>query len=87
VSLVKEFNFASKNNLQVRVDLFNFLNLLNYKWGGHQYVNNTRLYQVTGFDQATETYSYKVDTNAGQTRYIVSGSEAYKIQLGLKYSF
>ncbi|MGC1243006.1 MAG: hypothetical protein WA874_15560, partial [Chryseosolibacter sp.] len=87
VSLVKEFNFASKNNLQVRVDLFNFLNLLNYKWGGHQYVNNTRLYQITGFDQATETYSYKVDTNAGQSRYIVSGSEAYKIQLGLKYSF
>lgn len=87
VSLVKEFTFASRNQLRLRVDVFNFLNLLNYKWGGHDYVNNTRLYQITGFDQTTRNYTYKVDTNAGQLRHVVDSNDLYRIQLGLQYSF
>ena len=76
-----------KNKIELRLDIFNLLNLLNYQWGGYDYVSNTRLYQITGFDPETNTYQYSVDPDAGQLKYKVGSGELYRIQLGLKYSF
>lgn len=87
ISLLKNIGFKGTKNLSVRVDLFNILNLLNYKWGGYKYVSNTRLYQITGFNAATQKYTYAVDKEAGNIRYTVDASRLYRIQLGLKYSF
>ena len=87
LSLIKNFKVINTNKIELRLDIFNFLNLLNYKWGGYDYVSNTRLYQVTGFDPDTKTYQYAVDKNAGKLRYKVGSSELYRIQLGVKYSF
>ena len=87
LSLLKKFKFSNTNSLELRIDIFNFLNLLNYKWGGYHYVSNTRLYNITGFDETTNTYNYDVNTEAGKLRYQVSSSELYQIQLGIKYNF
>lgn len=87
LSLMKKLTVASRNSIEVRLDIFNLLNLLNYKWGGYHYINNTRLYQISGFDSATNAYSYKVDKTAGEKRYRVGSDQLYRIQLGLKYSF
>lgn len=87
LSLMKKITVAKKNHIEIRVDFFNLLNLLNYKWGGSHYVSNTRLYQITAFDKNTNTYTYKVDKDAGKLRYRIGSDELYRIQLGLKYSF
>ena len=87
LSLMKKLTVAGRNNIEVRLDIFNLLNLLNYKWAGYHYINNTRLYQITGFDSASNTYAYKVDKTAGERRYRVGSDQLYRIQLGLKYSF
>jgi hypothetical protein len=87
ISLLKDVKFKQSRNLSFRVDLFNVLNLINYKWGGYKYVSNTRLYQITGFNATTQKYTYVVDKDAGNMRYTVDASKLYRIQLGIKYSF
>lgn len=87
ISVLKDFNIVKTNKLTLRVDIFNVLNLLNYKWGGYRYVSNTRLYQITGFDPLTQKYSYSVDKDAGNLRYKVDADKLYRIQIGFKYAF
>lgn len=87
ISILKDFKIAKTNKLSFRLDIFNVLNLLNYKWGGYRYVSNTRLYQITGFNQESKTYTYSVDKSAGNLRYRVDGEKLYRIQVGVKYSF
>jgi hypothetical protein len=87
ISLLKEFKIAKTNKLTLRLDIFNVLNLINYKWGGYDYVSNTRLYQITGFNATTKQYAYSVDKTAGNLRYRVDAHKLYRIQLGVKYSF
>ena len=87
ISLLKEFKIAKTNKLTLRLDIFNVLNLINYKWGGYDYVSNTRLYQITGFNATTKQYAYSVDKTAGNLRYRVDANKLYRIQLGVKYSF
>jgi hypothetical protein len=87
LSLMKTLSLYKKNKLEIRVDFFNLPNLLNYKWGGYDYVSNTRLYQITAFNKTTQTYTYAVDKEAGKLRYTVGGDQLYRIQFGVKYSF
>ena len=84
---MKTLSLYKKNKLEIRVDFFNLPNLLNYKWGGYDYVSNTRLYQITAFNKTTQTYTYAVDKEAGKLRYTVGGDQLYRIQFGVKYSF
>jgi hypothetical protein len=86
ISAIKDIKIAKTNKLSLRVDIFNVLNLINYKWGGYDFVSNTRLYQVTGFNAATQKYTYSVDKTAGNLRYTVDANKLYRIQFGLKYS-
>lgn len=86
ISVIKDIKIAKTNKLSLRIDIFNVLNLLNYKWGGYDFVSNTRLYQVTGFNAATQKYTYSVDKTAGNLRYTVDANKLYRIQFGLKYS-
>jgi len=75
------------------VDVYNFANLLNSKWGG-QYLlpqgisasnpttQQLQLLNVVGFDQATQRYRYTVNENVGVLR---KQGNPYQIQLGVRY--
>ena len=80
----KDIKIYKTHKLTLRSDIFNVLNLLNYKWGGYNQIINTNLYNVTGFDQATKSYNYSVNTNAGTRSKTAS---YYSVQFGLRYSF
>lgn len=84
MSLSKEFRIVKEQKLQVRLDLFNVLNLFNYKWGGYEEIINTTLYNVKKYDAVTNTYEYTVNQNAGTKRKVAS---PFNMQIGLKYSF
>lgn len=84
MSVAKDFTFHKTNKFTLRADIFNVLNLLNYKWGGYNQIINTNLYNVTGFDDATKSYTYSVNTNAGTK---TKTANYYSVQFGLRYSF
>ncbi|TWF35724.1 carboxypeptidase family protein [Chitinophaga polysaccharea] len=84
LSVMKDVKLYKTHKLSFRGDIFNVLNLLNYKWGGYTQIINTNLYTVTGFDQATNSFTYKVNTNAGTRQKTAS---YFQVQFGMKYSF
>lgn len=84
VRLSKDFNFGSQK-IELTVDAFNFLNLLNKDWGRYKTLGNQTLLTITGFDQDTQQFNYRVNENCGvQSRY--SGTP-WQLQLGIKYIF
>ncbi|BAV05885.1 TonB-dependent receptor [Filimonas lacunae] len=84
MSIAKEFKIYKTQKIAFRCDIFNVLNLLNYKWGGYSTITNTNLYNVTGFDQATKSFTYNVNSSAGARSKTAS---YYSVQFGVKYSF
>ncbi|WP_118974099.1 TonB-dependent receptor [Taibaiella koreensis] len=84
IRLAKKVPVYQKHNVEVSVDLFNVANFLNKSWGVYHNVATTNLYTIKGFDPATNTYKYAVNTNAGVSP--LSGNP-YQVQLGLRYSF
>ena len=90
LSISKEFSIYKTHKITLRADLFNVLNLLNYKWGGYTQIINTNLYSVgtstssTGLIPGTTSYNYTVNTNAGGLQKVTL---PYSIQFGIKYSF
>jgi Carboxypeptidase regulatory-like domain len=79
-----DLKLGGTHKLTFRADIFNVLNLLDYKWGGYTQIINTNLYNVTGFDQASHSFTYSVNTNAG-TRQLTANY--YSVQFGARYSF
>ena len=79
-----DLKLGGTHKLTFRADIFNVLNLLDYKWGGYTQIINTNLYNVTGFDQAAHSFTYSVNTNAG-TRQLTANY--YSVQFGARYSF
>jgi len=84
VRLQKSFNTFQTQALTFSVDVFNFANLLNKDWGVNYNLGNQNLLSVTGFNQATQRYVYRVNENVGTTR---QNGTPYQIQLGARYSF
>ncbi|NJB82151.1 TonB-dependent receptor [Wenyingzhuangia aestuarii] len=82
--LTKDIKLYKKHNLQLSADVFNFANLLNKDWGVNHNYGNRELMKVNGFDQATKSYNYTVQTGAG-TEPI--GGTPWRLQVGAKYSF
>ncbi|MDX2302732.1 MAG: carboxypeptidase-like regulatory domain-containing protein [Microscillaceae bacterium] len=82
----KNFAFAQKkHNLEVTLDIFNLMNLLNSDWGGNYNLGNAqRLLDVRSFDPTTQNFNYTVQSNAGITQ---KGGTPYQIMLGGRYSF
>jgi hypothetical protein len=72
------------HKISFRCDIFNVLNLLNYKWGGYTQIINTNPYSLAGFDQTTNSYKYTVNTSAGQRQ---KNAAYYSVQFGARYSF
>ena len=84
VSISYDLKIVKTHKVTFRCDIFNLLNLLNYKWGGYSQIINTNLYTLNGFDPATTSYIYKVNTNAGTK---VNTASYYQVQFGMRYSF
>lgn len=83
--LARDFSLMRGQAVEVTLDVFNLANLLNSEWGGVYNLGATQqLYAVTGFNQATRRYTYKVNENVG--RAVKSGTP-YQIQLGARYKF
>ena len=79
VRVAKPFTTVGRQSVQLVVDVFNFGNLLNSKWGGQVLLpqgisasNPTTqqlpLLNVVGFDQATRRYRYTVNESVGVLR-------------------
>jgi len=84
LSAAYDLKLAGTHKITFRADIFNVLNLLNYKWGGYTQIINTNLYNVTGFDQASHSFTYSVNQNAGTAQKTAS---YYSVQFGARYSF
>lgn len=87
VRLTKEIKTFKSQRLTLSIDVFNFANLLNREWGRNFQLNsfNTQtLLFVTGFDQATKQYKYRVNENVGVTQ---ANGTPYQIQIGARYGF
>ncbi len=84
MSAAYDLKIYKTHKVTFRADIFNVLNLLNYKWGGYSQIINTNLYNLNGFDQATNSYIYKVNANAGTK---IKTASYYSVQFGMRYSF
>lgn len=84
LKISKNFKIYKQNSLELSLDIFNVANLLNKDWGINKSLSNQRLYTISGFDQVTKTYTYRVNENAGVP---VPSGDPYQIQVGLRYAF
>jgi len=84
LSAAYDLKLFSTHKLTLRADIFNVLNLVNYRWGGYKQIINTNLYNVTGFDAASNSFQYSVNQNAGTLQKTAS---YYSVQFGARYSF
>ncbi|PQJ71814.1 TonB-dependent receptor [Polaribacter butkevichii] len=83
--LQKKFNLSNdKHSLELSADVFNFMNLLNKEWGRSHNLGNRDFMNINGFDQATNSYQYNVQTGAGTEP--INGTP-WRLQLGVRYSF
>lgn len=82
--LSKRVKLYKKTYIEPSVEIFNTLNALNKKWGVNHNLGNTSLYTIKGFDAATNTYKYSVNTNAGVSS--LSGNP-YQFQIGVRAGF
>jgi len=85
--LTKDIKITKKHKFTISADVFNFANLLNKEWGRNFNFNtfNTQtLLFVTGFNQSTQEYTYRVNENVG---VLQANGTPYQIQLGARYSF
>ena len=84
-----------RNTLQLRLDCFNFTNLLNNEWGVSQSVIQSRPLSFAGVAaDGTPQYRMQTVTVGGQPqlisetfRYNSSIGDVYRFQLGLRYTF
>ena len=68
------------------VDVFNFSNLLN-NWGRNFNLNTfstQTLLFVTGFNQATKEYTYRINENVEVQQ---ANGTPYQIKIGARYGF
>lgn len=47
---------------------------------------NVNLVSITGFDQTTRNYRYRVESGAG-LKSATAGGNVWRVQVGLRYSF
>ena len=85
--ITKDFKIIKSNKFTLSVDVFNFSNLLNKDWGRNFNLNTfstQTLLFVTGFNQATKEYSYRINENVGVQQ---AHGTPYQIKIGARYGF
>ncbi|HKS07136.1 MAG TPA: carboxypeptidase-like regulatory domain-containing protein [Gemmatimonadaceae bacterium] len=95
VRATKRFQTARGQWLEFGVDVFNFANLLNSKWGAeyqlppgisnqNPVVQRVPLLNVVGFDQGLQRYNYTVNENFG---VLTKSGTPYQLQLSARYGY
>ena len=84
VSIQNELPLHKEHKLILSLDIFNLANLIDENEGGHRTIFNDQIYNVVGFNEATQTYQYEVNPDYGSKRYEGNG---FSMMLGLKYQF
>ena len=83
--LLKKVSLPSGHGLEFSADLFNVANFLNKSKGNtHNYGRNRELMRITGFDPATNSYDYSVQTGSANEPI---GGTPWRLQLGVRYTF
>ena len=93
--LINTFRTAGRQYAEVGLDIYNFANFLNHRWGAeyqlpvgisnqNPVVQRIPLLNVVGFNQATRQYTYTVNENFG---VLQKGGNPYQIQLAVRYGF
>jgi hypothetical protein len=88
----KKFRAAGDRGIEVIVDLFNVLNLINDDWsrnvGVGQFSDDRALLEIEGFDAATETYTYSVNPSFGVDQDLTAfRTDQGTLQIGVKAFF
>ncbi|WKK58565.1 carboxypeptidase regulatory-like domain-containing protein [Sphingobacterium sp. BN32] len=81
--LAKNVRFYKTHSIELSMDVFNFMNMLNKEWGVNHALGNQALYKVDGFDQAKKQYNYSVNSVGAKG---FSGNP-FQAQFGVRYSF
>ncbi len=85
VRVARDISTLRGQAIELTVDIFNVENLLNRKWGGEYNLGGAQqLMAVSGFNQTTRRYSYRVNENVGTA---VKSGTPYQIQVGARYRF
>ena len=85
VRVARDLTLGRGQAVELTVDIFNLENLLNKKWGGeYNLATAQQLVAVSGFNQATRKYTYRVNEQVGTA---VKNGTPYQIQLGARYKF
>jgi outer membrane receptor protein involved in Fe transport len=84
VRVAKKFNMWKKQYIELSGDIFNLENLINKSWGASRNLGKQSIYETQGFDNVSQNYDYKVQTNTG---VITKGGNPWQIQIGIRYGF
>ena len=83
--IIKNVKLGGGHALEFTADMFNFTNFLNETWGTNNALSRSRnLLQINGFDQASQSYQYRVQSGVGTLP--INGTP-WRLQLGMRYSF
>lgn len=82
--ITSDIKIYKTSRLQLNLDAFNILNLVNKDWGGYFNYPFQELYRVKSFDATRKSYQYEVNKNYGQRRQEGNG---FLIMLGSKLMF
>lgn len=83
--LIKNIKTIKGQALELSADVFNFANLLNKEYGVDNNLGSSRnLYSIQGFNQASQTYNYRVESGVGVRP--INGTP-WRVQLGVRYAF
>jgi hypothetical protein len=82
----------TKHTLQVTLDFFNFLNLLNKEWGVHRFVqfDNYELLRIEGLEEdgTTPKFTYRGGVERdGQVWNVSDPASRWRMQIGVRYIF
>jgi len=79
----------SRHTLQVTLDIFNFLNLLNKEWGVHRFVTNDsyKLVNIEKLDGTTPSFTYRGSTSQDQVSSVSDPASRWRMQIGIRYIF
>jgi hypothetical protein len=81
--IAKKVNLYKTHSIELSLDGFNLANMMNKDWGVDRSLGKQNIYDITAFDQATQTYTYGI-RNAGQRAF---NGTPWQVQFGARYSF
>ncbi len=82
----------SRHTLQITLDFFNFLNMLNKEWGVHRFVSfdNYELMRIEGMEEdgTTPKFTYRGGAERdGQVWNVSDPASRWRMQVGIRYIF